>query len=90
MTTFFFHSEKWAALESPGYRVFLLCIRQQNQQLLSRFMQLESLPDLYQPPSHDSREARDRNISKGNLRLRNKAIKEQSYTNRRQVNKLFH
>ena len=53
-------------------------------------MQLESLPDLYQPPSHDSREARDRNISKGNLRLRNKAIKEQSYTNRRQVNKLFY
>ena len=29
-------------------------------------MQLESLPDLYQPPSHDSREGRDRNaISKG-------------------------
>ena len=58
-------SEKWAALESPGYRVFLLCIRQQNQNILSRFMQLDSLPDLYQPPSHDARETNRGNLSKG-------------------------
>jgi len=57
--------EKWAALESPGYRVFLLCIRQQNQNILSRFMQLDSLPDLYQPPSHDARETNRGNLSKG-------------------------
>ena len=61
----FFFPEKWAALESPGYRVFLLCIRQQNQNILSRFMQLDSLPDLYQPPSHDARETNRGNLSKG-------------------------
>ena len=62
---YIFCSEKWAALESPGYRVFLLCIRQQNQNILSRFMQLDSLPDLYQPPSHDARETNRGNLSKG-------------------------
>ena len=56
--------EKWAALESPGYRVFCLCIRQQNQQIISRFMHLDSLPDLYQPPSHDPQD-RSRTLSKG-------------------------
>merc|ERR1711953_477283 len=60
--------EKWAALESPGYRVFLLCIRQQNSQILSRFV-LDSLPDLYQPPSHDTREMQNRNNLKASPTL---------------------
>ena len=58
----YFCLEKWAALESPGYRVFVLCIRQQNQSTLTRFMNLEGLPDLYQPPSPDSLS----NSSRGN------------------------